>query len=208
MYIGYIKSSKIMSIQYLAGVTPSDATEFLHELANLSDDAAAVERFYNRRFARLLPWAGLPTTTIDVIDFDESSPSSDTLTVNLLNDPLFPLRDALRDIWTEPDPQTKQWRAFLLGAESSMTGDFLRAQKPPKAFHQIILFLLEWAKKTRKCQNPECPAPYFLGRSSQKFCCEECAKPAKRRYKSEWWHRSGKAWRKRRAKSAKHRMRR
>ena len=39
------------------------------------------------------------------------------------------------------------------------------------------------------CQNPECPAPYFIRtRKQQKFCTEACAAPAKREAKRKWWN--------------------
>lgn len=197
--------SQKMKNEYLASVTQSDAKAFLRELVNLSDEPAAVRRFVEGKFARFLPWARLPTTEIGEIALDESSPSAGQIAVKLRNDPLLSLRNALRSIWTEPDSKTKQWQIFLLGAESTMAGEFVRVIPAPTAFQQVVVFLLGWAEKTSICQNPDgCPAPYFLAtRRGQKFCGEECTKPASRNYKLRWWQRNGKAWREHRASSPK-----
>jgi hypothetical protein len=65
---------------------------------------------------------------------------------------------------------------------------------PPPAltgFERTMFHLQRIAHRARKCENPECTAPYFfLKRKGQKYCSEECALPAQRRAKSEWWARN------------------
>ena len=44
------------------------------------------------------------------------------------------------------------------------------------------------ASRAHRCVNPDCDAPYYLAsKKGQKYCDEECAKPAKREAKRRWW---------------------
>lgn len=60
---------------------------------------------------------------------------------------------------------------------------------------QYLWMLLSFEKRehVRTCQNPDCPAPYFIaGRKDQMFCGEDCAhRIAVRR----WWSKHGNQWR-------------
>jgi hypothetical protein len=65
---------------------------------------------------------------------------------------------------------------------------------PPPAltvFERTMFHFQRIAYRARKCENPECMAPYFFAkRKGQKYCTEECALPAQRKAKSEWWARN------------------
>jgi hypothetical protein len=188
----------------------AEAKRFLPELANLSDDPKAVERF-ERLFARFLPWAGSESQTLTVQRIDSGEDGPSTKAVDLSNDRLFSLRDALRSIWAASDLETKEWGIFLFGADSTMTVSFASSvgPPPPNPFQQAVMYLFKLAGKTRLCQNSECPSPYFLAsRSSQKYCSQVCALPAQCSYKRDWWKKYGKEWRKRRSKRPDRRNRR
>lgn len=66
-------------------------------------------------------------------------------------------------------------------------------ERPPAltAFERVMFHFQRVAHRARKCENPECTAPYFFTkRKGQKYCTEECALPAQRKAKSEWWARN------------------
>jgi len=78
----------------------------------------------------------------------------------------------------------------------SLTRDDLIAQVYSKTAWEYLWALLCFEKSAnlRKCQNPECDAPYFIAtRKDQLFCGGDCAhRIAVRR----WWTKHGNAWRK------------
>ena|SRR5215469_5012929 len=48
---------------------------------------------------------------------------------------------------------------------------------------------LQNADRLAYCHNPECAAPFFIGkRKDQQFCSDGCAEPAKRAAKLRWWN--------------------
>jgi len=61
----------------------------------------------------------------------------------------------------------------------------------PKPFERAIWHLVYSIGRSRRCQNRECPAPYFWARRrTQKFCSSICAGPAKRKAKRRWWRKN------------------
>jgi hypothetical protein len=67
--------------------------------------------------------------------------------------------------------------------------------EPPTRIEEYLWYLMD-AGPTRKCQNPECAAPYFFAkRRTQRYCSKDCAEPAQRAFKINWWKRKGKQWR-------------
>jgi len=187
--------------QSLARVSAAQVRSFLRELANLSDDLSAGERFRSR-FAQFLPWSAWKNARFTISGIVLSREPSEGPVTEIRYDELHPFRDALRSIWRAPDLRTKEWRIFRLReGDLTTTASFVLAAQPPplSPFEQAILYLLKRAHQTRFCENPSCPAPYFLaGRSSQKYCSEDCALPAQREYKRRWWKQHGKWWRNRR----------
>ncbi len=66
-------------------------------------------------------------------------------------------------------------------------------------FAQVLLRAVDVADRMRRCLNPACPAPYFIGRRrSQRYCSDACALPAQREFKRIWWREHGNNWRRRR----------
>jgi hypothetical protein len=46
------------------------------------------------------------------------------------------------------------------------------------------------------CANKDCPHPYFLReRRTQRYCSEDCAEPAQKKFKRDWWAEHGDKWR-------------
>jgi hypothetical protein len=59
-------------------------------------------------------------------------------------------------------------------------------------FAQVLLRAVEVADRMRRCGNPDCPAPYFIGRRrSQRYCSDACSLPAQRESKRKWWRDHG-----------------
>jgi hypothetical protein len=60
------------------------------------------------------------------------------------------------------------------------------------AFAQVLLRAIDASDRMRRCANPDCPAPYFIGlRRSQRYCGDTCALPAQREFKRIWWREHG-----------------
>lgn len=63
-------------------------------------------------------------------------------------------------------------------------------------FLQVLFRALEKAKWMRLCRNRDCRHPFFVAtKRTDKYCSQECARPAKRAAKLRWWKRHGRAWR-------------
>jgi hypothetical protein len=55
----------------------------------------------------------------------------------------------------------------------------------------LALGCLHFADRLCVCRNSECPARFFIGtRSDRKYCSDECARPAKKAAKLNWWHKN------------------
>ncbi len=210
-----MNSSKSHTDQTLARITPRQARTFLLELANLSDDLKATERFEDR-FGHMVP------LRLKGPVLREGESSSRLLSLMDPSNPLgcwsVELRDGLRAIWEAPDQRTKDWGIFRLIEEAVIEpsnprsdyalGVFHRRSgridplPPPTPLEQILIYLRKQAHRTRVCANSDCPAPYFFAeRRSQKYCSEVCSLPSQRQFKRLWWARHGKSWRRKRAKT-------
>jgi len=86
----------------------------------------------------------------------------------------------------------------VLGFDRSAEREFL---EPPgdsaiavhDAFLQVLHRGAEIAKRMKLCRNRECQHPFFLAeRRTQKYCTQECARPAKSAAKLRWWNKHGK----------------
>jgi len=66
---------------------------------------------------------------------------------------------------------------------------------PPEltAFERVMFHFQQIAHGARRCENKECFAPFFLRKKKgQIFCSPECALPAQKKAKSDWWARNRK----------------
>ena len=127
---------------------------------------------------------------------------------------LIEIRNLLRRAWDAPERRSREWYCFHLrqrfyGWQAS--ADFIRAHKtetasplmdkgwselnfldpPPVTPFEAAVFHLQTsiAERAKHCgNNSECPAPYFIAvKKWQKYCSEECAGPANRESKRQWW---------------------
>jgi hypothetical protein len=180
----------------LAMGASAEAKRFLIELANLAEDAKAAERF-ERRFSDFLEWKLGTTARLNISLIDTTLECVNSTQLDMRHWGLLQLRDALRSIWKSPDLRTKQWQIFLLQADPTMSGPMLSLVPPPLTpFQQAMTYLFKRAEKTRYCHNGDCLSPYFLAmRKSQKYCSEDCALPAQRASKRQWWQSNGPEWR-------------
>jgi hypothetical protein len=90
------------------------------------------------------------------------------------------------DVWSPP--VSADWRRGSL---------VFRARNP---FQAACYALLLKSNLARFCANPDCPAPYFVAtRATQRYCSQDCLKPAQKQWKLDWWNREGKT---RRAKAS------
>jgi hypothetical protein len=194
-------------VQTLAAVSSTTFNSFWCQLTNLRESPEAKIQF-EKRFADFLPWVGLNVATVavdDVIttldDVIAFGISKNTHVFASGYDPLMVLRDNVRSIWMDNDPETKEWKISLLRGDLTMSGSFLfvLGPPPPTPYQRAVMHLLKSASKTRYCNNPDCPSPYFFGkRKSQKFCGEDCTVSIQREHRRRWWKKHGKAWRKQR----------
>ena len=91
---------------------------------------------------------------------------------------IFKMRDYFVK-WDESD--TSVWPLFAPPTSSVLLS-------PPKPFEECLLYLLKDVASTKKCRNPDCPAPYFFAASKkQRFCGLDCARVGQRLYKRRWW---------------------
>ena len=63
----------------------------------------------------------------------------------------------------------------------------------------VIMFLYDYSRnRIARCENPDCPAPYFIRkRNTQKFCeAGPCADYGARQRAKRWWKEFGNDWRK------------
>jgi hypothetical protein len=115
---------------------------------------------------------------------------------------LFDLGRRLREAWDQPDLrkrekllivlQTQYWEGLHPGAQELAD---------PPVFDHIMDHLREVANtwRAKHCANPDCPTPYFIAaKRSYKYCSPDCADPAQKQFKREWWSKNGPGWRKKR----------
>jgi hypothetical protein len=74
----------------------------------------------------------------------------------------------------------------------------------PRDLNEYVwLSLLQYSQRLGLCENHggDCKNHYFVKiKPNQKFCTEECALPAQREFKRQWWDSHGQQWRRKRAK--------
>jgi hypothetical protein len=197
--------------QWAHEITPTKARGFLTELANLrnADPAQLL------RFARLFgPWVTtLFEATIEQTENGTQPRAIDSplavgslltsIAIGPTFGPLMTFAQMLRHAWERPTTQQREIGVFRLLLDASELYGRASNHRFAIAIEPIGIILLEAihsADRMRICGNPECAAPYFIAtRRSQKFCSEDCTKPAQREYKRRWWNEHGTAWQKNRS---------
>jgi hypothetical protein len=185
----------------------------LTEMANLRDDPAAFERFVKR-------WPGF-------VHVDEGAyqlRSGEKVPYKF--GALVERREALRSVW-RGDPLTlrhlllptdapeelreKYFDRNLLDEEQSgvmwdtqVDLDWERGQfvyEPRTEFQKALYQLFRQSARAKVCDNPDCPAPYFIANKTiQRYCSDECAQVFQQESKRKWWAEHGDTWRRSRKK--------
>jgi hypothetical protein len=127
------------------------------ELANLRDDSESALRFTRIYGALSSDYKGEQGITIPVIQ-------------------VLTFRDCLRGAWSgEYESLSLILDEAKIVTRMSPAGMDL---VPADLWTLIrVIFARDfWDKRAKKCENPDCPAPYFLAvRKGQKFCSQKCA---------------------------------
>ncbi len=178
-------------------VLTKQARDLLLQLVNLRvRDPVSVRRF-QKRFGHLMPTFYLQGVHAASLN---RSPGIERTRIEIL-------KGCLEDMWS-PDERTKQYYFFrLVGAlVSSVNKDGVTPWRRSKGlplstpFEDAVQSLAR--AHTHQCQNPDCPAPYFLAtRRTQKYCEKKCAEYGQREAKKRWWAKQGREWRETRQQS-------
>jgi hypothetical protein len=190
--------------------------QFLRELANLRDDGPQASKFHEK-FADILPEPKhLVSLYSDIAKGFQEPPSLKEVSYHVWKTWHIPMRNWVQSIWRAQDDRIKRWLLYPL-VDSEMRAREGRAPilsnlcfaagpvdfvvEPPGAFESALTYLLNPVARPSRCRNEECPAPYFFAaRRNQRYCSNDCALPAQREHKRQWWKREGPNWRKRRDK--------
>jgi hypothetical protein len=181
------------------------ARKFLYELANLRSDQDAAQRF--TKISGKLYLSEVPTSLVQqwAIQGEEEGIADLSAEQRLLQYWLLPLRDYVRHLWVR-DARAKHWGIFIIperffgvGFRGPSIGpwtsdsQWLQGQELPSesSCEQVFTHL---ANCTAVCRNSECSSPYFFAsRRGQKYCSADCARPAQREFKNNWWREYGSA---------------
>jgi hypothetical protein len=179
-----------------------DAKAFLKEWANFKgNDRKEVERFWLMLKKRLSPVTELGNLSA----FRETE--------------YLMWADQVREFWGEEDPSRKfylgyglvEWAVrhvrdrlnvqagFYKDGETVILCGYLpqEEQHRPYPLESVFIFLLQNAKFTALCANPQCPAPcFFRVRTRQRYCDKDCVRWAIRKSQREYWNEKGKVARK------------
>jgi hypothetical protein len=189
-------------------LTAAEARELLCEICNLrTEDQKALNRFYKRHgsWLRIFEHSTFRDKGAS-ISADGTSPlAMHAFFMDLSNGrehfgPILAFGHYLRQVWALPTEAERQKGVMGISLELGRLHT-LRSGEAFSLMHSplvsVLLEAVHAADMMRVCQNPSCPARYFLAqRSTQRFCSDGCSLPAQRQYKRNWWKGRGSAWRK------------
>jgi hypothetical protein len=189
----------------------------LRELANLRDEPASFERFANRwpALTHILDEDPLDTIRIKYVGFSYGEPPTKmprSLPKRFLL--MWQAREALREIWrgnsqkltevllpslddifADPDPEGL-WPPQL--RVDWQRGEFVFV--PRSEFQGAVYELFRRSPRVNMCENPDCPAPYYIpSKAVQRYCSDGCAQVFQREWKRRWWKEQGSAWRRKKS---------
>src|SRR5258705_917220 len=102
-------------------------------------------------------------------------------------------RSAPQDSQSESSSQIMKQSATVFWKYGKFWGFLVDPPPALTTFERLMFHFQRIAHRAQKCQNPECEAPFFfIKKKGQKFCKPECALPAQREAKREWWARNSK----------------
>lgn len=211
-------SSKSKEAQTLA---ESDMLTALTELANLRDDPADFERFEKRRpgFAHVpqqdsagmgpIGGAAIPNRFWSLhkrMDALRLVWRGDSLALSELLLPNEPPEELMsREEYLDRDEETGRPTGWVWPPQIRMdweSGQF--TYDPRTKFQQALYLLFRRSQLAKICENPNCPAPYFIARkTAQRYCTDKCAEIFQRAWKRKWWAEHGEKWRSSRKRSRK-----
>lgn len=186
-------------------VSVSRIESFLEALANARDPQALST--LPRDYKDFLP-AGFPSQTATskaVLSLPgyEQFPEMATRAAKLASAMrLDEFAAGLRRAWDEPDERVRRgWISRLRVAfHDEMYPDDTSGPPGNTAFDVAMDYWQEISARAKHCGNHQCDRPYFIAaKRSVKYCSGECAAPAQKAFKREWWAEHGPGWRKRRA---------
>jgi len=103
------------------------------------------------------------------------------------------IRELLRCIWRGDENADDYLKILLSG--SRMRFNWRRGEleyAPENELEEAVYALFRNSSLAKVCENPECPAKYFIAqRKSQRYCGEECASVYQREWKRKWWKKKG-----------------
>ncbi len=83
--------------------------------------------------------------------------------------------------WQDPTGRGKLvYRNGRLEYQTSTLYDFLYLELVTCPAHSL-----------RKCRQPNCETPYFIGHHRTQYCSDVCAGSAQKKWKREWWAKEG-----------------
>jgi hypothetical protein len=174
-------------------VSPRRAEEFLAAFANVTPVTGfGSARRLTSQFAEFFPPGYLESGGLmgyfakkgDIPPL-ESDPVHSTLTG------LIRTAKRLQRVWDERDQRIREWYLFELRREfRDETNPEEKGPPPLNPFEWTLYYFQRNWDRARHCENPDCPAPYFLSRDRkpQKYCSPICAGPAKTAAKLRWWN--------------------
>ena len=116
--------------------------------------------------------------------------------------PALRKRDVLRRIWRADEYANDYVKLLLYSSEISphrVEFNWKRGEivyQPLDNFERAVYALFRNSGLAKVCENPDCPAPYFIAkRRSQRYCGEDCASVYQRLWKRKWWKKGGVVWR-------------
>lgn len=178
---------------------------FLCELANLGVGLPQWRRFY-KRYQSYFPADYLQNSEMARFVAEERGVQSeaDREISSLMG--LHSLARQLRKAWDQADSRAREWELFELRRDyHASTNPNWKSEIPQLSpFEEAIVYFQRHADRARHCLNPDCNAsPYFIAEKRRmKYCSPECAKPAQKLFKREWWNKYGAEWRKQRSKKS------
>ena len=152
--------------------TLADSLHHLTELANLHEHG--VERFENRYagfLPKLKPQLSITEGVLEYLDqTDNPLIPTQALALAQLRRNLQPnhalyLRDVLRLIWSSGPDSSDYLRILLSGKRIRF--DWRRAKityEPEDEFERALYAPFQNSRSAKVCENPSCPAPFFIAR--------------------------------------------
>lgn len=172
----------------------------LAEFANLRDEDA--EEFRSRHPEFLLQAnlrdSGWNLGFIERVGATEQALAHAKAIAEAQRNPVLRKRDVLRRIWRGDEYANDYLKLLLYSSKTSphrVEFNWKRGElvyQPLDQFERAVYALFRNSRLVRVCENPDCPARYFIAkRRTQRYCGEDCASVFQRAWKLSWWKEKG-----------------